>query len=140
MVRILLENGANPNQCDCIGNTPLHLAAVTSKISVVTLLLGAGTDVHQSDKYGYNPLQLALTKLKLFQNYKSEDMIKVKEEMRDVVDMLMMYFKKQQKNTQNEVEMLSDFCSRLSLSNTSDQVQSDIKDLLTNINALSITS
>lgn len=140
MVRILLENGADPNQRDCIGNTPLHLAAVTSKISVVTLLLKAGTDVCLLDKYGYNPLQLALTKLKLFQNNRSGDMVKIKEEMHLVVDMLMVYLKKQKKNTQNEVEMLSDFCSRLSLSNTADQVQSDVNDLLTNINTLNISS
>lgn len=139
MVRILLENGANPNQRDSIGNTPLHLAAVTSKMSVVTLLLGAGTNIHLLDKNGYNPLQLALGKLKMYQSYKG-DMVKVKEEMRHIVNMLMVYFQKQQKNTQIEMEMLSNFCSRLSLSNTSDQVQSDVKDLLTNINALNITS
>ncbi|XP_029676430.1 ankyrin repeat domain-containing protein 54-like isoform X1 [Formica exsecta] len=139
MVQLLLENGADPNQRDCIGNTPLHLAAVTSKISVVTLLLTAGTNVLALDKYGYNPLQLAKAKLRMLQrNYSNKDMDKVKEEMHDIVNMLLAYLLKQ-KNMQEQVETLSNFCSRLSLSSTSDQVQDDVKDLLANIDSLSIT-
>lgn len=139
MVRLLLEHGADPNMRDCIGNTPLHLAAVTSKISVVTLLLKAGTDVLSLDQHGYNPLQLAQTKLRMLQNCKGEDMQKVKEEVHNIVGMLLAYLQKQ-KDTQEKVETLSTFCSRLSLSNTSDQVQDDVKDLLANLDALTITS
>lgn len=141
MVQLLLENGADPNQRDCIGNTPLHLAAVTSKIEVVTLLLKAGTDVLALDKYGYNPLQLAKAKLRMLQrNYNDNDMdVKdVKQEMHNIAEMLLAYLLKQN-NMQDQVETLSNFCSRLSLSNTSDQVQDDVKDLLSNINSLSIT-
>ncbi|KAL6265114.1 hypothetical protein P5V15_005204 [Pogonomyrmex californicus] len=139
IVRLLLEHGADPNQRDCIGNTPLHLAAVTSKLSVVTLLLTAGTDVLASDTFGYNPLQLAKTKLRMLQrNCHTEDMIKIKDEMRNIISMLMVYLQKQ-KNMREQVETLSNFCSRLSLSNTSDQVQDDVKDLLANLNDLSIT-
>ncbi|XP_070161719.1 ankyrin repeat domain-containing protein 54 isoform X1 [Polyergus mexicanus] len=139
MVQLLLENGADPNQRDCIGNTPLHLAAVTSKISVVTLLLTAGTNVLALDKYGYNPLQLAKAKLRMLRrNYSNKDMDKVKQEMHDIVNMLLAYLLKQ-KNMQEQVETLSNFCSRLSLSSTSDQVQDDVKDLLANIDSLSIT-
>ncbi|EFN65170.1 Ankyrin repeat domain-containing protein 54 [Camponotus floridanus] len=139
MVQLLLENGADPNQRDCIGNTPLHLAAVTSKISVVTLLLTAGTNVLALDKYGYNPLQLAKAKLRmLYRNYKNNDMDKVKQEMHEIINMLLAYLLKQ-KNMQEQVETLSNFCSRLSLSNTSDQVQDDVKDLLANIDSLNIT-
>ncbi|CAL1684904.1 unnamed protein product [Lasius platythorax] len=141
MVQLLLENGADPNQRDCIGNTPLHLAAVTSKIEVVTLLLKAGTDVLALDKYGYNPLQLAKAKLRMLRrNYNDNDMdVKdVKQEMHNIAEMLLAYLLKQN-NMQDQVETLSNFCSRLSLSNTSDQVQDDVKDLLSNINSLSIT-
>ncbi|XP_018355279.1 PREDICTED: uncharacterized protein LOC108756171 [Trachymyrmex septentrionalis] len=139
IVRLLLENGADPNQRDCIGNTPLHLATVNSKLSVVTLLLTAGTDVLALDSYGYNPLQLAKTKLRMLQrNCNNEDMLEIKEEMHNVINMLMAYLQKQ-KNMREQVETLSNFCSRLSLSNTSDQVQDNVKDLLANINALSIT-
>ncbi|XP_011695515.1 PREDICTED: ankyrin repeat and KH domain-containing protein mask [Wasmannia auropunctata] len=141
IVRLLLENGADPNQRDCIGNTPLHLATVNSKLSVVTLLLTAGTDVLALDSYGYNPLQLAKTKMRMLQrsfNCNNEDMLKIKEEMHNVIHMLMAYLQKQ-KNMREQVETLSNFYSRLSLSNTTDQVQGDVKDLLANINALSIT-
>ncbi|XP_029176515.1 ankyrin repeat domain-containing protein 54 [Nylanderia fulva] len=138
MVQLLLENGANPNQRDCIGNTPLHLAAVTSKISVVTLLLKAGTDVLALDKYGYNPLQLAKAKLRMLRrNYNDNDMDNMKQEMHNIAEMILAYLLKQN-NMQEQVETLSNFCSRLSLSSTSDQVQDDVKDLLAKINSLSI--
>lgn len=138
MVQLLLENGADPNQRDCIGNTPLHLAAVTSKISVVTLLLKAGTDVLALDKYGYNPLQLAKAKLRMLRrNYKDNDMDNMKQEMHNIAEMILAYLLKQN-NMQEQVETLSNFCSRLSLSSTSDQVQDDVKDLLAKINSLSI--
>ncbi|XP_058791109.1 ankyrin repeat domain-containing protein 54-like isoform X2 [Phymastichus coffea] len=141
MVSLLLRYGADPNRKDSIGNTPLHLAAVTSKMSVVTLLLMAGTDVLSLDSHGHNPLQLAQTKLRVLQNCARDDsdMNKIKDEVRNVISMLMAYLQKQ-KDTQDQVEALSSFCSRLSLSNTSDQVQDDVRDLLANINSLKLTN
>ncbi|KAL2747674.1 ankyrin repeat domain-containing protein 54 isoform X1 [Vespula maculifrons] len=142
IVHLLLEHGADPNKRDIIGNTPLHLAAVTSKISVVTLLLKAGTNVHSLDKYGCSPLRIAQKKLRMLQEYGKplqEDMLKIKEEVHNIIGMLMVYVQKQ-KDMSEQVETLSSFCSRLSLSNTSDQVQDDVKDLLANINSLSITN
>ncbi|OXU20487.1 hypothetical protein TSAR_003328, partial [Trichomalopsis sarcophagae] len=139
MVSLLLKYGANPNQRDSIGNTPLHLAAVTSKISVVTLLLMAGTDVLSSDCHGYNPLQLAQTKLRVLQNCKGSDMSCIKDEVRNVIGMLLAYLQKQ-KDAREQVEALSTFCSRLSLSNDSDQIQDDVRSLLANIDSLSLTN
>lgn len=139
MVEMLLRFGANPNIRDCVGNTPLHLAAVTSKIAVVTLLLTAGTNVSSLDHHGYNPLQLAQTKLRLLQSYKDSDMVKIKEEMCNIVNMLLAYLRKQE-SLQGEMESLTNFCSRLSLSNTSNQVQDDVKDLLASVTALNIKS
>ncbi|KAG8041233.1 hypothetical protein G9C98_002221 [Cotesia typhae] len=137
IVKLLLDYGADPNQTDCIGNTPLHLAAVTSKISVVTLLLKAGTDVLSSDRHGYNPLQLAQTKLRMLQNCQGSDMNKVKDQVHKIVGMLLAYLQKQ-KDACEQIEALSSFCSRITLSNTSDQVQDDLKDLLASIDSLSL--
>ncbi|XP_057332406.1 ankyrin repeat domain-containing protein 54-like isoform X2 [Microplitis mediator] len=139
IVKLLLDYGANPNQTDCIGNTPLHLAAVTSKISVVTLLLKAGTDVLSSDRHGYNPLQLAQTKLRMLQNCHGSDMNKIKDEVHKIVGMLLAYLQKQ-KDVRQQIETLSSFCSRITLSNTTDQVQDDLKDLLASIDSLSLTN
>ena len=45
LVSLLLKHGANPNLKDQIGNTPLHLAACTNHVRVVTLLLKAGKSI-----------------------------------------------------------------------------------------------
>ena len=138
IVQLLLEYGADPNQCDCEGNTPLHLATVTARISVVTLLLKAGSDILSVDERGHNPLQLAQTKLKFFQNSKGEDMMKIKEELHDIVNMLLVYVQKQE-HAHEKVQTFSNFYRRLSLSNTSDQVQDDVKHLLASLDALNLT-
>lgn len=137
MVKLLLDYGANPNVTDCIGNTPLHLAAATSKGSVVQLLLNAGTDVSSADRHGYNPLQLAETKLMMLQNCKGSDMNRIKDEVHNIVGMILMYLEKQ-KDTSAQIDTLTSFCSRISLSNTTDQVQDDLKDLLASIDSLSL--
>ncbi|KAJ8683242.1 hypothetical protein QAD02_019034 [Eretmocerus hayati] len=140
MVSLLLSYGADPNRRDCIGNTPLHLAVVTGKISVVTLLLMAGSDVTSSDSHGYNPLQLAQTKLRVLQNYcKNTDTNQVKEEVRNVIGMLLAYLQKQ-KDAAEQVEALGNICSRLSLSNTSDELQEDVRSLLADINSLTLSN
>ncbi|XP_015108409.1 ankyrin repeat domain-containing protein 54 [Diachasma alloeum] len=139
IVKLLLDYGADPNRTDTLGNTPLHLAAVTSKTSVVVLLLKAGTNVLSFDRHGYNPLQLAQTKLRMLQNSKSSEISQVKEEVHKVVEMLLAYLQ-QQKDVGVQIEALSSFCSRLSLSNTTDQVQDDVKDLLASIDSLSLSN
>ncbi|XP_020283881.1 ankyrin repeat domain-containing protein 54 isoform X2 [Pseudomyrmex gracilis] len=142
IVRLLLKKGANPNLHDCIGNTPLHLATVTSNHEIVKLLVEAGTDIQAPDLRGKNPLNLAMTKLRMLQSYKNEDMIALRKEAYEITQLLTMHLKEKMQNeakAQKQIEVLTDFCSRLSLSNTSDQVQDGVKDLLENINALDIT-
>ena len=65
--RLLIKYGADPNQKDGVGNTPLHLAACTSHVPTVTALLKGGTNVRSLDQQGYSPFQLALSKLRLIQ-------------------------------------------------------------------------
>lgn len=45
-IRLLLKYGANPNIKDSLGNNPLHLAACTHHMEVVTLLLKGGKVVY----------------------------------------------------------------------------------------------
>ncbi|XP_011313210.1 ankyrin repeat domain-containing protein 54 [Fopius arisanus] len=139
VVKVLLDFGANPNMTDTLGNTPLHLAAVTSKMPIVVLLLKAGTNVLSSDRHGYNPLQLAQTKLRMLQKSGGSELSVVKEEVHKVVEMLMAYLQ-QQKNVDLQIEALSSFCARLSVSHTTDQVQDDVKNLLASIDSLSLSN
>ncbi|KZC04091.1 Ankyrin repeat domain-containing protein 54 [Dufourea novaeangliae] len=153
MVQLLLEYGADPNQPDCRGNTPLHTASDTAsdtasgtasilrRVSIITLLLKAGADVSSLSKDGYSPLQLAESRLKLVQTFKVKgvEMSIVKQELNDIVNMLLTYLQKQ-KSSHEKLETLSSFYSRLSLSSTVDQVQDDVKDLLAKLDALNITS
>ncbi|XP_058464967.1 ankyrin repeat domain-containing protein 54 [Malaya genurostris] len=64
-VRLLLENGANPNIRDLNANTPLHLASCTENIAIIDLLLKFGTNVTLRDASGLIALEIAIGKLRL---------------------------------------------------------------------------
>lgn len=68
LVKMLLENGANPNIRDCVNNLPIHLAIISSHVQVVTVLLEAGTDIQSLDLNGKNVLHLAGTRLRWLLN------------------------------------------------------------------------
>lgn len=137
MVKLLIDYGANPNLRDCIGNTPLHLAAVASNVAVVTLLLKAGTDVLSIDNHGHNPIQVAESKLRILQKYKAPDFNRIKEEVHSITNMLLAYLEIQT-DKNKEISELIDFSSKHSLSSNSDEVQDNVKDLLTKISFLNI--
>ena len=59
MVQLLITNGANVNQADNFGKSPLYIAANQGKEDVVALLLKSGADVNQVDKDGISPLWVA---------------------------------------------------------------------------------
>lgn len=48
--RLLLSHNANPNLKDALGNNPLHLAACTHHMEVVTLLLKGGKQIYLKKK------------------------------------------------------------------------------------------
>jgi hypothetical protein len=121
--RILLENGANPNQKDAVGNTALHLAACTNNIEVITLLLTAGTDINSLDNSGRTPLHLAQSKLKMLQSIQRSNINsnQIKGEVLQVVEMMSVYLQRSGKNA--EVELLSAFTNRLHLHQTIEEVR-----------------
>ncbi|MBY0404696.1 MAG: ankyrin repeat domain-containing protein [Cyanobacteria bacterium] len=67
IIQVLLSKGANPNQKDSLGRTPLHYLAKSisqgghpSKVQDIFLQLkNAGADGHQMDQWGKTPLDLA---------------------------------------------------------------------------------
>lgn len=65
MIRVLLNNGADPNKIDeTKGFTPLTSAIHRSSgnnIDIIRLLLGAGADPNKPDKWGYMPITYVLT-------------------------------------------------------------------------------
>ncbi|CAK9803992.1 Ankyrin repeat domain-containing protein 54 [Anthophora quadrimaculata] len=152
MMKRLLSCGVTPNNCDIQGRTPLHIASSRGYTEIVRLLLEYGADASYQDclgtdssclnRDGYTPLQLVQMKLKFLQNCsEDEDIIKMKEEVQTIVKLCchMVGYVEKHKDSHKKMETLCNFYSRLSLSNTTMQVQDDVKELLANLGALSIT-
>lgn len=141
IVSLLLAHGADPNLRDHMGNTPLHLAAAANKMSMVMLLLKAGADASCLNSEGNSSLKLAQIKLSLLQNCADTEISKIKEEVQSIINMLVTCLQKEKDvEADKKIETLANFYSRLSLSNTTNQVQSDVKDLLASLNNLSVGS
>uniref|UniRef100_A0A1B6MV79 Uncharacterized protein n=1 Tax=Graphocephala atropunctata TaxID=36148 RepID=A0A1B6MV79_9HEMI len=138
MVKLLLEYGADPNAKDSIDNTPLHLAACTNHVSVITLLLQAGTRVSELDRAGHNPLQLAITKFNLMKRSIMPHPV-LKEQVCQVIMMLTEYMKRKEGAERIDPELLNKFESLVRVSDSSEQVESNIRDLLNNLSSLSLS-
>jgi ankyrin repeat protein len=61
-VKILLEKGADVNEKDEYGDTPLMIAACNLDTKTVKLLLENGADVNSQDKYGDTALSIIIKK------------------------------------------------------------------------------
>ncbi|CAH1992175.1 unnamed protein product [Acanthoscelides obtectus] len=92
IVELLLHHGADPNKRDIIHNTPLHLAACIHNFAIISMLINAKADVSCLDLQGRSPFHLASSKLQILQKGWREgaiEMIKLREELQQVVDLLM---------------------------------------------------
>jgi len=58
-VRLLIENGANPNAKSIEGLTPLHEAAKEGRRTVVEYLISKKVEINPIDKDGYTPVDWA---------------------------------------------------------------------------------
>lgn len=59
-VRALLDAGADPAARDQDGDTPLHIAAIsTNDVAIMDALLGAGAEVRAANEDGHRPVDLA---------------------------------------------------------------------------------
>jgi len=134
MVKLLLEHGADPNAKDSIGNTPLHLAACTNHVPVITLLLKAGTRVSSTN----SPLQLAITKFNIIKRSVMPHPV-LKEQVAQVISMLTEYMRHKE-GPSMDTEMLNKFESLVRVSDSSEQVENNIRDLLSNLSSLDISS
>ena len=135
----LLDNGANPNQQDIIGNTPLHLAVCSSKLDIVILLLKNGANCNASDNTGRTPLQLAKSKLSIMSqslaNSKMLPTVNLKLESMKISIMLGIYFEKVKKEKNSEIEVLKE---RIETRETNEGIEQDVNDLLKCLNQWSI--
>lgn len=59
-VKHLLKNGANPNEQDADGLTPLHLAAIDNRMYIINLLLQHGALIMIKDNKGHTALDYVL--------------------------------------------------------------------------------
>ncbi|KAJ5071113.1 serine/threonine-protein kinase tnni3k-related [Anaeramoeba ignava] len=60
VIKMLLEKGANPNECDVYGATPLKIAVTNSSRNITEILLQNGADVDLADENLETPLHVAV--------------------------------------------------------------------------------
>jgi len=59
-VRLLVSNGANPNQTDEEQRTGLHYGAMSGNLRIIAILIKAGARLDPKEKLGNTPLHLAV--------------------------------------------------------------------------------
>ncbi|KAK8928849.1 Potassium channel KOR1 [Platanthera zijinensis] len=87
----VLSYGADPNSKDYDHRTPLHIAACEGLYLIAELLLEAGASVFSLDRWDTTPLDEvkkkgSLSLIKLFENAKSEELLKFPERYHEVTE------------------------------------------------------
>jgi ankyrin repeat protein len=59
-VRLLIGNGANPNQSDEESRTGMHYGAMSGNLRIIAILIKAGAKLDPKEKLGNTPLHLAV--------------------------------------------------------------------------------
>lgn len=98
-----------------------------------------GTDVHSSDHFGRSPIQLAQTRLRLLQRSAASnpDAWQVKTEVQKVIEMMLVYLNRYG-GPEADSELLSSFSSRLTLTQTPQEVDQELRGLLASLSNLAI--
>ncbi|XP_060520297.1 ankyrin repeat domain-containing protein 54 [Cylas formicarius] len=108
VVQLLLGYGADPNKRDILQNTPLHLAACVHNLPIISMLLNAKADASSLDIHGRNPLQLASSKLDILRRSWREgsiEMVKLRAELVQVIDLLLSFFMREAEDRSERVDM-----------------------------------
>ena len=59
VAKSLIDNGANPNAMDRVGDTPLHAAVMMGYKNVMKTLIQSGADIDRNNNDGVSPLVMA---------------------------------------------------------------------------------
>ena len=101
-IALLLQKGADVNQVDSDGFTPLHHAIARSNTALVELLLKHGADVHAVNKHGQTALHLAAARSKL-QNVELLLKAGAKIETKDKYKHTPLHYAVTSRNVQNDI-------------------------------------
>ncbi|KAI6654057.1 Cortactin-binding protein 2-like [Oopsacas minuta] len=64
-IRVLLQNGADPNVLSSEGTAPIHLAATTGQVSILREMIRYGGKIELKDRVGRTPLYISTLQGKL---------------------------------------------------------------------------
>ncbi|OEY86541.1 hypothetical protein BIY23_03175 [Wolbachia pipientis] len=68
VIKFIIKNGADVNQKNCNGYTPLHLAALQDDEEIVDLLLANNANVHEKDNDGRMPLHISAVSIGMYKS------------------------------------------------------------------------
>eukprot|EP00040_Diaphanoeca_grandis_P030977 m.184399 g.184399 ORF g.184399 m.184399 type:complete len:141 (-) comp32186_c0_seq3:24-446(-) len=137
MMHLMIQHSADLNQRDSNGNTPLHLAACTKHVKMVTLLMDSGCDIAAKNGFDRTPLHYAESHLRMLRKADPNNVAARKGELVDIVKMITTYLQKLARDDACcEVLQLAE---RLANSSTSDEVN-EVAGMLASFTSISLKS